>query len=130
MHLSPRLTLQIDTVTCGAMAILLLVLAGPLGGWLDLPVDLLRGVGIFLVPWTALLGWFASRTQVGQGVMQFVIAVNVLWVIGSVGLLASNQVTPNGWGMAFVLVQAVAVALLAVVQALVLPRASRRQPAM
>ncbi len=130
MHLSPRLTLQIDTLTCAAMAALLLVLAGPLGDWLNLPVDFLRWVGVILLPWTALLAWFASRQHVTRGFMLVVIAVNVVWVAGSIGLLVSNQVDPNGWGVAFVLVQAAAVAGLIVLQMNVLPRATNRQPAL
>ena len=130
MQLSPRFTLQIDTVTCGAMAALLLVLAGPLGGRLDLPADLLRWVGVGLLPWTALLAWFATRAHVTRDTMQFVVGVNVAWVVASIGLLVSGQVGPNAWGVWFVVVQAVAVAVLAGVQAKVLPTTPRQQPAM
>ena len=130
MTLSPRLTLYVDTITCAAMAALLLVLAGPLGGWLDLPVDFLRWVGVILLPWIALLAWFATRQHVTRGMLLAVIAINIVWVAGSIGVLVSNQVDPNGWGVAFVLVQAAAVAMLTGVQVNVLPQATDRQPAM
>jgi len=114
---TPKSILAVDAVTCGVFAALLLAFAGPLGGWLDLPVTFLRVVGAMLVPWTALLGHLATRARVPRMAMIEVIAVNLLWVAGSVILLLGSWVEPNAPGVAFVIVQAVAVGILAAIQA-------------
>lgn len=130
MHLTPRLTLQIDALTCGAMAVLLLVLAGPLGGWLDLPVGFLRWVGLVLLPWTALLAWFASHKSVTRTMVQTVMTGNILWIVGSIVVLANDRLEPNAWGVAFVMVQATAVAALTCLQAASLAQSAFRREAM
>ncbi len=124
MRVSPRLTLQIDTVTCAAMAALLLVLASPLSDWLDMPIGFLRWVGVGLLPWIALLAWSSTRERVTKGIMEVVLAVNGLWVIASVGVLLANVVEPNGWGISFIVVQAIAVCGLTALQAMSLSTAN------
>ena len=45
-----------------------------------------------------------------------IIALNVLWVLGSVGLLVSGWVAPTVLGYAFVIVQAIVVGVFAELQ--------------
>ena len=48
--------------------------------------------------------------------MKGIIAANLAWGIGCVVLLLGNWIDPNGWGIAFMLVQVVAVVFFAVAQ--------------
>jgi hypothetical protein len=77
-----------------------------------------------LLPFVAYVAYVAGREQLVPATVWIVILVNALWVIASVGLLLSGWVTPNGLGMAFVVVQAVAVGLFAELQYIGLRRAA------
>lgn len=111
-----RRVLVLDAVATGGTALLAVALAGPLAGWLGLPVGLLRGAGLILVPFVVLVAWAASRAQPPAGVVWAIIAMNGAWVIASVGLLLSGLVQPTGWGYAFVIAQAVIVGAFAELQ--------------
>jgi hypothetical protein len=126
--ITPKAILAVDALTCGAMAALLLAVAGPLGDWLDLPVTFLHVTGAVLVPWTLLLAFLATRPSVPRLAMIDVIAVNLLWVAGSVILLFGDWVEPNAPGIAFVIVQAVAVCILAAIQAELLGQTNDARP--
>jgi hypothetical protein len=81
--------------------------------------------GVALVPFVAYLAYLASRSRIAAGSVRLVIALNVAWVIGSIVLLLGDQVRPNQLGLAFVIAQAAAVAVLAEVQYVALRRAAR-----
>lgn len=117
-----RQALLMDAVVSGAMGLLLIFGAGLLTGLLDLPVTLLRTAGIVLLPFVAFVAFVAGRAQLAPAAVWIVILVNALWVLASVGLLLSGWVTPNALGIAFVIVQAVAVGLFAELQYLGLRR--------
>jgi hypothetical protein len=111
-----RRVLVLDAVATGATALLAVALAGPLAGWLGLPVGLLRGAGLILVPFVILVAWAAAREQAPGGVVWTIIAMNGAWVIASVALLLSGLVAPTVWGIAFVIAQAVIVGAFAELQ--------------
>lgn len=67
----------------------------------------------------------SRRQTVSRAMLVEIIAINVLWVVASFGLLVSGAISPNLLGIAFVSAQAVAVALFAELQYVGL----RRQPA-
>jgi hypothetical protein len=115
--------LQVDAIATGLTGLLLAVAAGPLADLTHLPVTLLRGCGVFLVPVAALVAWMAARPAVPRNGVWALIALNVLWFADSVALLFTGWVDPNGLGVAFVLVQAVVVAVFAEFQYLGLRRA-------
>lgn len=117
-----RGALAIDGALTGLSALLMLVDAAPLSGALGLPTDLLRTVGLALLPWAALVGWLATRASVSRRAVWTVIGMNALWALDCGLLLVSGFVSPTGLGIAFVLVQAVGVAALADVQYLGLRR--------
>jgi hypothetical protein len=94
------------------MGALLVAAAGPLAGLTDLPVPLLREAGIVLFPFALFVLW-AARRGVGWPV-QLVAGFNLAWVAASFAVIAWTQ--PNTLGIAFVAVQALAVAGIAVVQ--------------
>jgi hypothetical protein len=117
-----RVALLADAVASGAMGVLLAAAAEPLAGWFGLPLALLREVGLLLIPYAALLGYLAARNPAPRLPAQLIVAGNVLWVIASVALLISGLVAPTALGTAFVIAQALVVAILAELQLLSLRR--------
>jgi hypothetical protein len=117
-----RLALLADAAASGIMGVLLAAAADPLAAWFGLPLALLREVGLLLIPYAGLLIYLASRQTTPRLTAQLIIAGNVLWVIGSVALLISSLVAPTTLGTAFVIAQALIVAILAELQLLGLKR--------
>jgi hypothetical protein len=117
-----RLALLADAAASGIMGVLLAAAADPLAAWFGLPLALLREVGLLLIPYAGLLIYLASRQTTTRLTAQLIIAGNVLWVIGSVALLISSLVAPTTLGTAFVIAQALIVAILAELQLLGLKR--------
>ncbi|BCH25980.1 hypothetical protein [Mesorhizobium sp. L-8-3] len=111
-----RNALIADTLATGATAIIMVAGAGLLGPLLGLPQGLLFWAGVALVPFVALLLVTARRQTVSRLVLIDIIAINVLWVVASFGLLISGSVAPNVLGIAFVTAQALTVALFAELQ--------------
>jgi len=115
-RLSLRSILLVDGIVSGAVGVLLLAAASLLDAALDLPATFLRGVGIVLLPWFALLAVIATRTVVSRTAVRFVIAVNLGWVAASLVLPFTGWIEPNALGIAFILVQALAVIVFALAQ--------------
>ena len=111
-----RWILLIDAATCVAMGLVLTAAAEGLSGPLGLPVPLLQYCGLALLPIGAYIGWVATRMNPPSASVSIVIAGNALWILGSVVLLASGWVSPSPLGSAFVIAQALAVALLDVLE--------------
>jgi hypothetical protein len=112
-HPSPflRRAIVLDAAASGATALLLIVGAGLLEGLLGLPVALVRGAGLILIPYVAYVAWLGTRDRVSPGAVWLVIAANAAWTIASIGLLLSGWVAPTMLGIAFVVAQAAVVAL-------------------
>jgi len=123
-HLLRRAT-QLDAVATAAVAALLIAAAAPLSQWLHLPQNLLLGAGLLLVPYVAFLGWLLSRERISTAQAWAMIAINACWVIDSALLLVSGWVSPNALGVAFVVAQALAVAVFAELQYFGLRRQQR-----
>jgi hypothetical protein len=113
-----RRVLLADALASAAMAALLLPAAGALAGPLGLPAGLLRGAGLLMLPWVALTAWLGTRAEPSRPPVWTVVAGNAVWAADSLLLLLSGWVAPTALGAAFVLAQAAAVAVLAVLQAL------------
>lgn len=109
--MSLRTVLLIDAATCVATGALLSLLAAPLASFLALPAALLLYAGLSLFPIAAFMLWVATRPSLPRAGAWLVIAGNALWVAGSL-LLVMVQV-PSALGYAFVIAQALVVALLA-----------------
>lgn len=119
-----RNALLLDAVASGATALLAIVGAPLLAPLLGLPQDLLFWAGVVLVPFVAFLLITARRQAVARLALIDIIGINALWVAASLSLLVSGFVSPNALGVAFVVVQAVAVALFAELQFIGLRRAT------
>lgn len=117
-----------DGVASGALGMALALAADPLAAWFDLPSALLRGAGLALIPFGAVLALLASRPRIARAAVLAVVAVNVAWVAGSLVLLVARWVEPTAFGRAFVGGQAVAVAVFAGLQGIGLRRARSAEP--
>ena len=111
-----RRALVLDAVASGATALVVIVAAGFIDQLLGLPVALLRGAGLLLVPYVAFVAFVATRPRIEPAAVFLIIACNVLWALASFLLLLSGKLAPTGLGIAFVLAQAVVVALLGELQ--------------
>jgi hypothetical protein len=110
---SLRTALRLDAAASGGMGVLLLLGAGALAPMFDLPVALLRGSGLVLVPFALALVWLSARPRIPRVAAWTVIVANVLWTIDSLLLPAVRGYEPSGFGTAFVVMQALAVAVFA-----------------
>jgi len=111
-----RRALLADAIFSGAAAVGLTFGAGAFASVFSLPEVLLQESGLFLIAYTALVGWLASRPSVPKPLVIFVIAGNALWTLASIALLFSGAVSPNLLGQIFVVAQAIATGVFAELQ--------------
>ena len=76
--------------------------AGLLAPLLNLPQPLVLETGLFLIAYTALVGWLGTRPSMPKALVAIVIAGNAAWTLGSIALMFSGAVTPNLLGYAFI----------------------------
>ena len=119
-----RRALLLDAVASGAMGTALALAAGPLGDRFDLSPTLLRGVGVALLPYAAFLAYLAERRHPARPAVLAVIGGNIAWAVASLALLLVAGVDPSALGYAFVVAQALAVALFAALQSAGLRKAA------
>jgi hypothetical protein len=111
-----RRALLADAIVSGATGLMMALGAGLTHGLLGLPEALLREAGIVLLPYAAFVGFVGTRERFPVPAVWAVIICNVVWATGSVLLLVSGLVAPKLLGYAFVVAQAVVVALFAELQ--------------
>jgi hypothetical protein len=120
-----RNVLWIDSLTCllsGAASLALgHMLAGPLG----LPLGLLQGSGVALLIVAAFIAFAAKNTPQLRWPVWGVVIGNAAWVLESVLLLVGDSVQPTTLGTAYVIAQAVAVAVLAELEFTALRKTTR-----
>jgi hypothetical protein len=105
-----------DAIFSGVSAVTLTLGAGVLAPFLNLPKALLRESGLFLIAYTALVGWLGTRSSVMKALVLFVIVGNAAWTLGSIALLFSGAVSPNLLGQVLVVAQAIATGVFAELQ--------------
>jgi hypothetical protein len=113
-----------DAIFSGVAAVALTAGAGALAPFLNLPEVLLRETGLFLIAYTALVGWLATRSTVMKALVLFVIIGNAAWTLGSIALLFSGAVSPNVLGQVFIVAQAIATGVFAELQYIGLRKSS------
>ena len=111
-----RRALLADAIFSGIGALLFTVDADALAPLLNLPEALRRETGLFLIAYTALVGWLASRSSVPKALVLLVIAGNAAWTLGSIALLFSGAVSPNLLGQVVTVAQAIATGVFAELQ--------------
>ena len=108
------------------------VAAGAIGEVLGaVPAPLVAGVGGQLLLFAAALIWLASRSEISVPIATAVIAADLLWVIGTVGVVWADVFSRGG--AASVIIIAGVVLFLAILQSIGVHRmsvASRRVNAM
>ncbi len=119
-----RTALVLDATASGVSALLFTFGASFIADWMALPVGLVFWIGIFMFPWTALLATAARQATLSRMVLIDIIAVNALWVVASFGIMLGGVVDPTALGVAFITVQAIAVAVFAELQFVGMRRAA------
>lgn len=123
-----RLALRLDAVATAAVGVMMLLAAGVVVGdgrpfvtLLGMQIALLVSVGVFLVVYAAFV-WIVGSRRVSVPGVWAAVAINAVYAAGCVLVVAADWFTLTALGIAFVLAQAVAVALFAVLQFLGLRR--------
>jgi len=111
-----RQALLADAVTSLATGLLMVGATGLLSDLLGLPPWLLGCAGASLIPFAGAVAYMSSRPQLPGLVVWAVIACNAIWALASVLLLMSGWFEPTRAGYAFVIAQAVVVAMYAELQ--------------
>ena len=111
-----RRALLADAIFSGVSAVGLTLGAGLLAPFLNLPEALLLETGLFLIAYTALVGWLGTRPQVAKALVMIVVVGNAAWTLASIALLFSGAVTPNLLGEIVVVAQAIATGVFAELQ--------------
>jgi len=111
-----RRALLADAIFSGVSAVGLTLGAGAFASLFNLPEALLRETGLFLIAYTALVGWLGTRSSVMKGLVWLVIVGNAAWTLGSIALLFSGTVSPNLLGQVFIVAQAIATGVFAELQ--------------
>jgi hypothetical protein len=108
-----RRVLLADAVTCAAAGLLMLLRASQLEQQLGLPTALSRYAGISLLPVAGYLAYLAKREQFSRSPVLTVIVLNAIWALDSILLLFSGWIEPTAAGYAFIIIQAIGVAMFA-----------------
>jgi len=111
-----RRALLADAIFSGVAALGFTFGAGTFASLFNLPEALLRETGLFLIGYTVLVGWLASRASVAKPLVLLVVVGNAAWTVGSIALLLSGAVSPNIAGELMVVAQAIATGVFAELQ--------------
>jgi hypothetical protein len=111
-----RRVLLVDAIASGATGVLMVLLAQPLAGLLQVPSALLFYAGLFLLPYTALLFQLGRGEYLPRAALWAVIVGNALWAAGCLVLAFGGWLAPTLLGMVFLLLQALVVAAFAELQ--------------
>ena len=118
-----RRVLWADAASGIAIAALQLMFAGPLSALLGLSAALLRGSALVLLAYVVLASVLAARSGQPRWLLALLVIDNWAWVAGCLLLAFGPVAAPTALGIAYLLLQAVAVAALAELQWLGLRRA-------
>jgi len=110
--LSLKPLLAFDAATCAAMGTILLIGSAPIAGLTGIPVPLLFGAGVCLVPIAVFMAISSHLTPVPGWVAALVISGNLLWAAASMLLPSTGLISPSALGWAFLIGQAAIVVIL------------------
>jgi hypothetical protein len=111
-----RTVLLVDAATCVASGVLMTLGSAPIAGLTAIPPALLLYAGLSLFPIAAFMAVTATRPVISRLAVWLIIDGNVLWVAGSLWLMLGGAIAPTALGHAFIGAQALAVAVLAVLE--------------
>jgi hypothetical protein len=108
--------LTIDALISGATGVAMILAAGVLESFLNVPAVVMRSAGVMLLPFAGMVFFFSRPAQLTPVRVRAVIALNVAWVAASILVLVTGWIQPSTLGVAFVVFQALVVAALAELQ--------------
>lgn len=111
-----RRALAADAIASGATGVLLAAGGDVLANLTGLESAWTRPLGLFFIGYAAIVAWLSSRATLPKAAVWTVIAANLAWAVESLLSLATGFITPTALGVAFVIVQALAVATFAQLQ--------------
>jgi len=111
-----RRALTADAIVVAMAGLALALSAGKLADPLGLSVSLLRLTGIGLLPYAAVLTFIATRSSISRAAAWTIVGLNLCWTVASIGVLFTSLIDPSGWGVGFIVIQAVLVAIFAEVE--------------
>ena len=111
-----RRAILADAVLSGATGLLMIAGAGFLADLLAIPATLLLAAALTLVPYVAFVVYVGTRPDISRVGVSLIVGANAVWTIASIILLVAGLILPNLLGYAFVIGQAVVVALLGELQ--------------
>lgn len=118
-----RRVLWADAIVSAVVGVVMAMAAPLIERLTGLPADLLVPAGLALLPCAAFLAWLVTRPAVPLAAVGVPIALNLLWAVDCAWVAFGGQVQPNGWGHAFLAVQALTVLLFAELEFIGLRRA-------
>jgi hypothetical protein len=124
-----RRALLADAIFSGISAVVMTLDAGTLASFLHLPEALLRETGLFLIAYTALVGWLGMRPSVPKALVMIVVVGNAAWTLASIALLFSGAISPNILGEIVIVAQAIATGAFAELQYIGLRKSGGAVPA-
>jgi hypothetical protein len=107
--------LVLDSATCLSTGLLLSIGAGTLAPLFGIDSQIVAGAGLALLPIGLFMLWLGTRQAAAPAFVYLVIVGNILWTVESF-ILAANTSGITPLGLAFVSVQAIAVAGLALLE--------------
>jgi hypothetical protein len=122
MHTSPpssawlQRSLFADALISGLSGLVMLLGAGALAALLGVPETLMRYAGVILLPFAATVLYWSRPENISPSRVWTVISLNLAWAAGSVLLLIAGWIEPTALGLAFVIFQAIVVAIFAELQ--------------
>jgi hypothetical protein len=121
-----RRVLLFDAATCLITGTVMLTASGTVERLLAIPAPVSRVLAVVLLVFGAAVAWVATRRELPGSTVWAVwaiVAMNALWAVESVLALAFGWLEPNSPGRAFIIAQAVVVAVIAELQFIGLRRA-------
>jgi len=110
-----RGALIVDAAACALMGAALAIFASPLASLTALAPDLLRWAGLLLLPVAGFIAVTALRMPGFRPALWIIVIGNIGWIAASLVVLV--LALPNPFGVALLLAQAAAVAVLTVLEA-------------
>ncbi|MEV4359615.1 hypothetical protein ACWDRB_21600 [Nonomuraea sp. NPDC003707] len=111
-----RLALAADAVVTGGNGLVYLAFAGPVSDLLGPGAALLRGIGVFLLVYGAAVGLLATRRAISPAATRAVIALNIVWTLGSVAAVVTGAADLTTIGAIWTIAQALVVGVFAELQ--------------
>lgn len=111
-----RRVLWADAISCLACGLLQVAFPGSMRELLGLPAGLLVHTAEFLLVYSVVVAWLATRGQPPAFMVWLLVLGNAGWAVACVALLTAGGLAPTVLGKAYIVMQALTVAVLAELQ--------------